>query len=511
MATNLLGLNDYIRKGYEEGRAQGDQQRLRGLAPQVLSGDAGATAQAYAIDPQAAQAYEKGADRIGTQVYNVASSIKRLMGAGQEASAANLYRQFANSSGVRMRFPDIPRDWDKSSIMPVVDQIMAQTMGASGAPTNEMRTFNAMTEGFTPEDRLKAQRVNAGLDPRAVTGAVKFGTIVGADGRTRATRQNPATMVMEVYDDAAGDFVPLGSGAGAASVPPTSGSGIALAPARAGGNTSVALDGVPQELQQRMANMAALMQQAGYPAEQIDAWMGSQLDGQTRNVSPQQFAAPAPRPAASPALGVSRSPEEQAALTTTAQEQAKINAEMGAYTRMTGLEADRAAAVEGAKAGAKTQAEVSAQRGTRARDAQQVLMLLDEAERLIPQATGGSAGALIDQIAGAAGHATEGAKATAALRTIAGQLTSKQPRMEGPQSNADVEMYKQMAGDLANPNLPREQRLAAAKQIRRLNLKYASQNSSGGTSGQGPAVGAVEGGYRFKGGNPADPNAWERI
>jgi hypothetical protein len=68
-------------------------------------------------------------------------------------------------------------------------------------------------------------------------------------------------------------------------------------------------------------------------------------------------------PVARPGLGVGRSPEEQAALTTAAQEQAKINAEIGAYAQMTGLEAERAGAVEGAKVNAKAGAErIDAQR-----------------------------------------------------------------------------------------------------------------------------------------------------
>jgi hypothetical protein len=64
--------------------------------------------------------------------------------------------------------------------------------------------------------------------------------------------------------------------------------------------------------------------------------------------------------------------------------------------------------------------------------------------------------------------------------------------MQGPQSDKDVLLYKQMAGDLANPTLPIPSRMAALRQIRRLNQKYAGgngdkapSNSIGGTGGGG--------------------------
>lgn len=112
----------------------------------------------------------------------------------------------------------------------------------------------------------------------------------------------------------------------------------------------------------------------------------------------------------------------------------------------------------------------------KATDAGTALDLLDEAAGLLPASTGSAAGRIVDDIAGAAGVATEGAKAIAALQTIAGQLVSRMPRMEGPQSDKDVQLYKQMAGDLANPSIPVETRQAALAQIRRLNEKYAPVN-----------------------------------
>ena len=156
----------------------------------------------------------------------------------------------------------------------------------------------------------------------------------------------------------------------------------------------------------------------------------------------------------------------------------------------------------------KQEVERTGAQAKKTRDADEVIGLIDEAELLLGGASGGAAAAVGNMVAGSVGYGTKGAAANAALKTIGGQLTSKMPRMEGPQSNVDVRLYEQMAGDVANEYLPVSVRLAAIKQVRRLNQKYSS-NPSGGQAG--PAAGAIEDGYRFKGGNPADPNNWERM
>jgi len=119
------------------------------------------------------------------------------------------------------------------------------------------------------------------------------------------------------------------------------------------------------------------------------------------------------------------------------------------------------------------------QGGGRAKtDPAEVERLVKEAKKVLPKATGSGAGAAVDVAAGFFGSSTSGAQATAQLRTIAGALISQMPRMEGPQSDRDVELYKQAAGDLANPMVPRETRQAAADQILKLQKKYTEPGGS---------------------------------
>lgn len=120
--------------------------------------------------------------------------------------------------------------------------------------------------------------------------------------------------------------------------------------------------------------------------------------------------------------------------------------------------------------------------------AQNVLLLTQEAEQILSngKATGSGIGSLLDTGASWFGVSTEGAQSTAQLSTIAGQLISNMPRMEGPQSDKDVQMYKQMAGDLGNASLPVATRMAALRQMQALNEKYLNNGTGGYPAASAP-------------------------
>lgn len=86
--------------------------------------------------------------------------------------------------------------------------------------------------------------------------------------------------------------------------------------------------------------------------------------------------------------------------------------------------------------------------------------------------TGSLIGAAQDATFAAFGANRAGAKEADQLRAIGGALVSKMPRMEGPQSDRDVAMYREMAGEVGNDRLPVERRLAALKTVRDLHAKY---------------------------------------
>jgi hypothetical protein len=70
------------------------------------------------------------------------------------------------------------------------------------------------------------------------------------------------------------------------------------------------------------------------------------------------------------------------------------------------------------------------------------------------------------------GSDSKASQADAQLTMLSGALTMKQPRFEGPQGVLDVTLYQKLAGDLGNPNIPIQSRLATMKQMVNLQKKY---------------------------------------
>lgn len=77
--------------------------------------------------------------------------------------------------------------------------------------------------------------------------------------------------------------------------------------------------------------------------------------------------------------------------------------------------------------------------------------------------TTSGAGSILDKAGDFVGVALPGRDEAEELRVIGGWLTANVPRMEGPQSNFDVDNYKTMAGMVGNSNIPLSSRLKAAK------------------------------------------------
>lgn len=161
-------------------------------------------------------------------------------------------------------------------------------------------------------------------------------------------------------------------------------------------------------------------------------------------------------------------------------------------------EVDAAAKRKGAEsqAGALGTAEGNIAGGiqTKGANATTVNSLLNIADPLIDVATGSTAGAAYDSVSKFFGGAPDGAKAIASLQVLQAGLMTNMPRMEGPQSDRDVELYQKAAGQIGDPSVPRDIKKAALGTIREIQKKYeeraAGAAGATGATTEKPKTGA---------------------
>jgi hypothetical protein len=135
------------------------------------------------------------------------------------------------------------------------------------------------------------------------------------------------------------------------------------------------------------------------------------------------------------------------------------------------------AAQESAKKTAGLNAERAGALADRSQKASNVLDLVAEAKKILPNATSGKLDQAGKATANFFGVSTDASKADRQLQVLSAALTSNVPRFEGPQGVMDVELYKQAAGDVANTDIPYPDRLAALQTIKDLQAKYQTQGA----------------------------------
>lgn len=444
-----LELASYVQHQGELGRQRGTQNRLASLASQAYGAPEperrGLVQQAIGADPTAGFALGQSLEQDrGQQMGSLSQKARMLVGyakAGNQQGVQSLYPQLAAEAQQLGLGQGIPQQWDES-FLPGIEQL-AQ-MGGAGDSGNTIHSQRVLADG---------RIMNTYRDGRT--------EITDHQADVQAWMRDHPGMDPHIVRRS-GEVVPVGNQlqTGAHVVP----------------------QGQGQQFVEQSLQLANQMIAAGIPEQQVDAFLQARMNPQGQPApqgapqaggqAPQGPTMPAPAMGAPQGAGVPARPSE-----------AQVAAEQEAARRGVGLQfapaeaqaaANQASLIEQAKSAAARVAE-SAERTISADDA---LDLLDRAESLIPISTGSGVGALADRALGFVGLSDQGAQAADALKTIAGQLVAKMPRFEGPQSDRDVQLYMDMAGNLADASIPRERRLAALQTVRELQARYASSQPS---------------------------------
>lgn len=121
-----------------------------------------------------------------------------------------------------------------------------------------------------------------------------------------------------------------------------------------------------------------------------------------------------------------------------------------------------------------------------------------------PLPTGSGIGTAVDIAAGIFGASPEGAVEAQDMKAVGAALTSKMPRMEGPQSDRDTVQYREMAAMVGDSTVPIERRKSALKAVKELWAKYEHLNPEAFVGDAPGAPGAAAAGVP----EGVDPAIW---
>lgn len=221
-----MGIYDMMmdtNRSFQEGQQRGQQRRLGQLyssaltAPQAQRPDL--LAQMAKVSPDAAVSAQKTlADGDETAIKSTMQALSMATAAwkaGNKEMAQGFYSQAAPHLASLAGGKPLPPQMDDAAAQ-AFEKIIANASG--GAAPQGFREFQmtAAAAGLVPgtPEYQQAANIALGRSPRAVTGAMKFDTFTGADGRPRPQRNNPTSGGVEIYYDESGQWMPLGAGGG---------------------------------------------------------------------------------------------------------------------------------------------------------------------------------------------------------------------------------------------------------------------------------------------------------
>ncbi|MFE6002055.1 hypothetical protein ACFQ6C_35235, partial [Streptomyces sp. NPDC056454] len=166
----------YVQEQGELGRKRGIDNQLNQLASLSYSANTPQAQQANlsqvaALDRSAAadqqKAFQSQQDRNQQRLYGIAQGFKKVAPVNRQA----YYDNWAVPQLRAMGLGDQPA-YDEAGVMSLADQIIAMGPGgAAGLQPTDVRSFEMMTAGLSPEDRERARRINLGLDGRQSSAA----------------------------------------------------------------------------------------------------------------------------------------------------------------------------------------------------------------------------------------------------------------------------------------------------------------------------------------------------